>query len=286
MKIEELYEHYLIEADNDPTIDPNASAQKLVSNPVQLPENSSIDNSNSDISEFEPLIKSAKDIPHSKDRAEVLKIAAQIRNIEAKTKETLAKAEQVPDDMMGDDMSQGGMIDPSTGMPMDPSQMGGIDPNTGMPLDMNNQEDDPLKGLGDNSAPQNPLAMGGGIDPMTGMPTNDAPVAYTALGRSFKLKKIYEILDSISKVLHVSSDPKFQPLCKQVDEAFELFRLVVNNLKVYKEKVDEIIVLYYALLKDICADIESIYKERKLDVSLTENRIFKRLLKECKERGF
>ena len=37
---------------------------------------------------------------------------------------------------------------------------------------------------------------------------------------------------------------------------------------------------------DILSDIESIYKERKLDVSLTENRIFRKLLKDCKERGF
>lgn len=263
---------------SDPTIDPNASAQPQVPNPIQQPPSAA--------DSFEPLIKSINDVPHSKEKADTLLIAAKIREIEAKTKETLAKAEQPQmDPNMGMDPAMGGQIDPNTGMPMDPSMMGGqIDPMTGQPMDPNaQQQNDPLKGLGDSTAPQDPNAMMGMgmIDPMTGMPTgdpNEPPKTFTAVGRAYKLKKIYEILDNISRLLHISSDPKLQELYKEVDTAFDLFRLVVNNLKIYKEKVDELIVLYYALLKDICIKIEDIYKQRKLECSLTESKLIKKTI--------
>ena len=263
---------------NDPAFDPNASAQSQDPNFEQQ--------SKTDDDSFEPLIKSAKDIPHSEERANTLKIVAQIKNIEAKTKETLAKAKQLEQPQMDPnsgemDSAMGGQIDPNTGMPIDPSMMGGqIDPMTGQPMDPNlQQKDDPLRGLGDSTAPQDSSMGMGAVDPMTGMPTgdpNEASKTFTAVGRAYKLKKIYEILDNISRLLHISSDPKLQELYKEVDTAFDLFRLVVNNLKIYKEKVDELIILYYALLKDICIKIEDIYKQRKLECSLTEFKLLKK----------
>lgn len=263
---------------NDPAFDPNASAQSQDPNFEQQ--------SKTDDDSFEPLIKSAKDIPHSEERANTLKIVAQIKNIEAKTKETLAKAKQLEQPQMDPnsgemDSAMGGQIDPNTGMPIDPSMMGGqIDPMTGQPMDPNlQQKDDPLRGLGDSTAPQDSSMGMGAVDPMTGMPTgdpNEASKTFTAVGRAYKLKKIYEILDNISRLLHISSDPKLQELYKEVDTAFDLFRLVVNNLKIYKEKVDELIILYYALLKDICIKIEDIYKQRKLECSLTESKLLKK----------
>ena len=265
---------------NDPTVDPNEQAQ--VENPVELPENTEQQNQEEEDA-FEPLIKSIDDVPHSEDRANTLKIAAQIRNIEAKTKETLAKTKQIENPPAGEeamtDPNGGAGIDPNTGMPMDPNMQ--IDPMTGQPLNpgmmqQQPQDDDPLRGLGDATAPQSPMGMGA-VDPMTGMPTGDGTTkSFTAVGRAYKLKKIYDILDGISRLLHISSDIKLQELYKEVDTAFELFRLVINNLKIYKEKVDELIVLYYALLKDICIKIEDIYKERKLECSLTESKLLKR----------
>lgn len=264
-------------------IDPNTS--------TQLQDPNSEQQSKTDDDSFEPLIKNAKDIPHSEERANTLKIVAQIKNIEAKTKETLAKAKQLEQPKMDPnsegmvDSAMGGQIDPNTGMPLDPSMMGGqIDPMTGQPLDPNSQQkDDPLRGLGDSTAPQDSNSMMGmgSVDPVTGMPAgdpNEVSKTFTAVGRAYKLKNIYEILDNISRLLHISSDPKLQELYKEVDTAFDLFRLVVNNLKIYKEKVDELIILYYALLKDICIKIEDIYKQRKLECSLTESKLIKKTI--------
>ena len=120
---------------------------------------------------FEPLIKSKADIPLSNDQAEKLVTVAKIRQIEAKTKELEAKAKAVEaESQMG---GVDGGIDPMTGLPMDPNaQMGGIDPMTGLPM----------------SGPG-----AGGIDPMTGMPMGGGGGVYTAVGRAYKLKEIFEI---------------------------------------------------------------------------------------------
>lgn len=258
---------------NDPAIDPNAM--------MQQPQQGGADQQ---VEEFEPLIKSIKDVPHSKEKADTLLVAAKIREIEAKTKETLAKANNP--DMMGGDPSMmdpnmgGGQIDPATGMPMDPNMGAQIDPMTGQPVDPNvmgqQQDNGPLKGLGDATAPQDPMGGMGAVDPMTGMPTNEPSKSFTAVGRAYKLKKIYDILDKISYMLHTTPDTKLQEISKQVDEAFELFRLVVNNLKLYKDQVDDLIVMYYSLLKDICDNIEDVYKERKLESSVTESKKVRR----------
>lgn len=260
---------------NDPAIDPNAMLQQ---DPNMMQQGGD------PTAEFEPLIKGPQDIPHSREKAEVMKIAAQIREIEAKTKETLNKANNP-------DMGMDGGVDPMTGQPMDPSMGGGIDPNTGMPMggggqidpntgmpmDSSQQGNDPLQGLGDASAPQDPMGGMGGVDPMTGMPMDPSQQkTFTAVGRAYKLKKIYDILDKLSNLLHTTPDTKLQEISKEVDEGFELFRLVVNNLKLYKDQVDDLIIMYYAMLKNVCDNIENVYKERKLESSVTESKMIRR----------
>lgn len=252
-------------------VDPGAAAMQM-QQPVQDP-NMLMQQQGGDASvDFEPLIKSAADAPHSKEKADILKTVAQIRQIEAQTKETLAKASQP--DMTDPSMAggaEGQQIDPATGMPMDPSMMGGqVDPMTGMPMGSQQQDAGPLVGLGDASSPQD--AMGGGqVDPMTGMPLPGSQKSFTAVGRAYKLKKIYDILDKLSNFLHTTPDSKLQEISKQIDESFELYRLVINNLKLYRDQIDDLIIMYYSLLKDICENIENVYKERKLESSLTES---------------
>ena len=236
---------------------------------------------------FEPLIKSAKDIPLSKDGVERLKVAAQIRQIEAKTKEIEAKTQQaqmgVDPSMAGGDPSMGGGIDPNTGMPMDPmAQQGAIDPMTGMPMDggmppgQDPNQNDPLRGLGDRSAGANDMGggmmggMGGGIDPMTGqpLPGGDSSMPFTAIGRAYKLKELFKAINTIDKILKKQSDEDLLTLSTQVDKAFDLFKLIVNNLKSYKDQIDNIIIMYYSLLKDVSDTMSKILREKKLENSV------------------
>lgn len=255
----------------DPTQDPNAAGGQQQS-------------------EFQPLIKSAADIPLSKAGVERLKIAAQIRQIEAKTKEIEAKTQQAQmagqggQDPMGGQIDPatgqpmpggGGQIDPNTGMPMDPmAQQGAVDPMTGQPMDPNAQQNnDPLKGLGDRSAP--PDAMGGmgggGIDPMTGQPMpggDNGAEPFTALGRAFKLKEIFTTIHTLNKILKKQSDEDLLVLSTQLDKAFDLFKLIVNNLKSYKDQIDNIIIMYYTLLKSVSDEMTKILREKKLENSV------------------
>lgn len=277
--------NFLYEEQEDPAIDPNAAMQQPQEDPNMMQQGGDAS------TDFKPLINGPEDVPLSKDRADKLLIAAKIREIEAKTKETLAKINNpdtgasAVDPVTGapiDPNMAGGQIDPTTGIPMQ-IQAGQIDPMTGAPIDPNSQQNnDPLMGLGDASAPQDPMAMGGmgAIDPMTGMPIPDQGPSktFTAIGRAYKLKKIYDILDKLSYLLHTTPDTKLQEISKQVDESFELFRLVINNLKLYKDQVDDLIVMYYSMLKDICDNIENVYKERKLESSITESKKIRKCL--------
>ena len=248
----------------------------------------------SDNNGFEPLIKSKADIPLSEEQAKKMEIVAKIRQIEAKTKESEAKAAQLQAQagMGGGDPSMGGGIDPNTGMPMDPSMGGGaggmpgmdpntgmpmdpsmgggqIDPNTGMPMDPNQQQDDPLLGLGDKSAPPDPMGgMGGGMDPMTGMPTPPQPsTVYTAIGRAYKLKQIFDYLLKIKKYLrdNTSSETNLEGLYDEVHQAYEMFRVVINNLKIYKDQIDDLIIKYYELIKLVLEKINNNLNEGELN---------------------
>lgn len=237
---------------------------------------------------FEPLIKSKADIPLSNEQAEKMVTVAKIREIEAKTRqlEAQAKATEQQAEMGGDPNAAGG-IDPMTGMPMDPNAAGGIDPATGMPMGGAGGIDpmtgmpmgggaggdidpmtgmptggDPLQGLGDKSAPPDPMGGMGGMDPMTGMPMpgGGGPV-YTAIGRAYKLKDIFEKLSRIRTYLRDCTNTELESLYSDSNTAFDMFKLVINNLKVYKEKVDELIIMYYELIKIMLEKIKNTLNE-------------------------
>jgi hypothetical protein len=42
-----------------------------------------------------------------------------------------------------------------------------------------------------------------------------------------------------------------------------MFKLMVNNLKVYKEKVDDLIIMYYDLIKVILEKIKNTLNEKE-----------------------
>jgi hypothetical protein len=208
--------------------------------------------------------------PQTKDEADIARIQAQTREIQAKIGEYTPPggAQNVDPSMAGSAMPG----NPS-GMTMGPGVggMGGItDPAM---MGMEQQPPDPMKGFGDTTDPSSKLgAMGmgmgmGGIDPMTGMPTGDMGPSKTptAIGRLYLIKKIYYRLALLDKVLTDCPDPEVLELSNTTREAFDIFRLVIQNLKNYKEKIDEIIIDYYMLLKDIGQVVENHFKSKNLE---------------------
>jgi len=213
-----------------------------------------------------PPLEIAGSKPQTKEEADIARIQAQTRAIQSKIGEYTPPGGTGMgggiDPMTGNPTgsNETGMIDPTTGQPM----MGSIDPMTGQP--MMQQPPDPLKGFGDLTDPALSSGLGamGAIDPMTGMPSNEPSKTPTTIGRLFVLKKIYYRLALLDHVLTNCPDPEVSELARVTDEAFELFRLILNNLKTYKEKIDEVIVDYYMLIKDITQQVEDHFKLKNI----------------------
>jgi len=214
----------------------------------------------------EAVAEVAGEKPQSKEEAEIARLQAQTREIQSRIGEYKTAGGA------GDPNAQ---IDPATGQPIDPNVQSQVDPATGQPIDPNAQIDpmtgqpiappqppDPLKGFGDTTDPQaSQMAMMGGmpgsIDPMTGQPIDQGPSkTATAVGRLYILKKIYYKLALLDKILTNSPDTELQEVARITSEAFSIYRTIIQNLKTYKDQIDEVIVDYYMLVKDIAAHVE------------------------------
>jgi len=129
---------------------------------------------------------------------------------------------------------------------MDPNAMGGMgaDPN------------DPMPGFGDTT---DPAAGGmGGMD-MGGM--GGAPQKTpTTIGRIYIMTKIYYKLAALSYVLSNNPDKDLINLSKQVNESFEIYKLVISNMKIFKDKIDDTIIMYYQFIREVTKYLEGYYK--------------------------
>lgn len=188
----------------------------------------------------------------TKEEAEIEKIQAETDKIKKET-----------ENAEGDEELQDIEVDPNdpNADPIDYSQQGQIDPMTGMP--QQSDPNDPLQGFGDETETSDPYGMGGGnIDPMTGMPMEGGDKKPSALGRVYMLKKIYHRLYALDRILSTMPDEEITELRSTVEESFEIFRMICNNLKTYKDKIDEIIIGYYQLIRDITTDLETFIQNK------------------------
>lgn len=134
--------------------------------------------------------------------------------------------------MMGDDPN------------MDPSMAGDYGMGGGDPSMMG------ADGMGMGG---DPSMMGGGLMGQEEIKTS------TELGRMYELNKIYCRLYIINKFLKNTSDEKLQETKKMVSEAFDIYRLILNNIKSYKDKIDEIILQYYEFISHLVLAMEDYY---------------------------
>jgi len=109
-------------------------------------------------------------------------------------------------------------------------------------------------------------AMAGGM----GMEQEDSLVSKTPseLGRIYELKKIYTRLTTIESYLSESSDPDLLRMRLLVSKSIELFEILASNIPIYKppkapkERLDEIIIIYYKFLKQVYESVAKYYKEK------------------------
>lgn len=86
------------------------------------------------------------------------------------------------------------------------------------------------------------------------------------LGKIYELKKIYSRLVSIESFLDSESDPTLLKLRNYVSSSIELFQMLINNISVFREMIDELIVIYYKFLLEVYSLLKEYYKKENAKV--------------------
>jgi len=96
-----------------------------------------------------------------------------------------------------------------------------------------------------------------------GMPGEEEKKEPKELGRIYELKKIYARLTSIESYLSDASEPALLKLRSLVSQSIEMFEILASNIDQYKEKMDDIIVMYYKFLEGVFDILKKYYKSRQ-----------------------
>jgi len=150
--------------------------------------------------------------------------------------------------------------EPSDDVP-DPSELAaGSDEGGGgeEPVDMGGEGMDDMggdMGAGDVAGGD----MGAG---MGGMPGEEEKKDPKELGRIYELKKIYARLTSLESYLSDASEPALIKLRSLVSQSIEMFEILASNIDQYKDKMDDIIVMYYKFLEGTFDILKKYYSAR------------------------
>lgn len=101
--------------------------------------------------------------------------------------------------------------------------------------------------------------QGFGLD--QGLENQPEPLNSTQLGRVYELKKIYSRLSSVETFLARTTDIEILEVRKMVSEAINLFELVITNYEQYKDKIDDIIIVFYDFLSSIFTLLKKYYSK-------------------------
>jgi len=107
-------------------------------------------------------------------------------------------------------------------------------------------------------------APGGGMG--IGQELEQIPDSPSNIGRLWEIQKIYSHLKAISGVIQKNTDGELIKLKKIVNEAIDIFDLVVSNFGIFKDRLDRIIIYYYKFIERLVRVIELYYhKKNKKD---------------------
>jgi len=120
----------------------------------------------------------------------------------------------------------------------------------------------PAGGMG-GEAGMGDMGMGGmGL----GMGEEEEIKTPTQLGRTYELNKIYFRLLTIYKILQNTSDPNLSRIKEMVGEAFDIYKLILSNIKSYEEKVDDVILKYYEFIGGCAIVLQKYFKEKEAKI--------------------
>lgn len=105
--------------------------------------------------------------------------------------------------------------------------------------------------------------LGGDMTGMGMMGQEEEEKTSTELGRIYELKKIYARLISIEAYLGDESDKELLEIRSYISQGVELFEVISSNFNSYKDKLDEIIIIYYKFLLEVYASVKNFYSKQK-----------------------
>ena len=111
--------------------------------------------------------------------------------------------------------------------------------------------------------PGGDMGVGGGMGGMgmdMGMGMEEEPKEPKELGRIYELKKIYARLTSLESYLSDASEPELLRLRTVVSQSIEMFEILASNFDSYKDRLDEIIIMYYKFLDVTYSTLREYYK--------------------------
>ena len=134
-----------------------------------------------------------------------------------------------------------------------------VNPNTEIPQDPSNVNPqlDPMTGMS-----QDPNMLG--IPPAAGMFPAPEIKTSSELGRIYELNKLYTRLYTVHSLLRNTSDPKLINVKQLVGETFDIFKLILNNIPSYKDKIDDVILTYYDFISNLVITLDKYYKEKSV----------------------
>ena len=81
------------------------------------------------------------------------------------------------------------------------------------------------------------------------------------VGKMYELKQIHYRLIAVRNHLEIFVEEEFDEVKNVLTKAITLFDLVINNYDKYKEKIDEIIIMYYKFIQDVYELTKKKYKK-------------------------
>jgi hypothetical protein len=122
---------------------------------------------------------------------------------------------------------------------------------------------DPSMGGGAMPPPgSDPNAMANQDPSMMGMPPLVGPTSTFDVGRVYELKKIYSRLVSMQSYLAGTTDPNLIKLRNYVAGTMDLFRTLISNVTLYKDRLDEIIIVFYKVVDNVYSILSKYYKDK------------------------
>jgi len=102
-------------------------------------------------------------------------------------------------------------------------------------------------------------------DEMGGMPgeEKEEPLTPGQIGRVYELKKIYTRLSALENMLQDVTDMEMIEVRNLISKAIDLFKTLSANFDVYKEKLDDIIIIFYKFLDVSYKKVRDYFKNNK-----------------------